>query len=300
MRHFHQARTELLRQLQLPSPIQPLHLNWPGAKDVQLFVKRDDLIHPVISGNKWRKLSETLITLTTAPSAVVSFGGGFSNHLHALGYVCNQLNLPFTALVRGNYSQSVTPMIRDLHAWGGAIRYVSKVQYRERDTPAFIAQLQADYPGALIVPEGGSQQTALSGVRQIVTEQPNDFDIVICPVASGATLAGIASALSPGQRAIGIAVLKGQDYLESLVSNLFPNHAHRWHIEHGYTHGGYAKQPAELQTFCHEFSNHTGIAVEPVYSGKLLFAVKQMLNQGMFARGQRILLLHTGGLQGAR
>ena len=300
MTTFNQMRARLLAELNLPSPVTSLSPDWPGADTLNLNIKRDDCIHPIISGNKWRKLATLITEMTTPPPRIISFGGGFSNHLHALGYVCLRLAIPFTALIRGDYRQSPTPMIDDLRQWRADIQYVTKRDYQMRSTPAYISKLQNDYPGAMIIPEGGSQHAALAGVQQLIAEQTLPFDTVLCPVASGATLAGIVSALTPEQHAIGIGVLKGQGYLESLVTGLLPRSAPNWHIEHAYCHGGYARQTPELRTFCNDFERHTAIPVEPVYSGKLLFALKHMIGRGDFAPGQRILVIHTGGLQGAR
>ncbi|GGW96978.1 1-aminocyclopropane-1-carboxylate deaminase/D-cysteine desulfhydrase [Alteromonas halophila] len=300
MSAFRERLDALCRELHVPSPVQSLTPDWPGAQAVHISIKRDDLIHPVISGNKWRKLSPTLLSLSSPPSRLISFGGGFSNHLHALGYASHRLQLPFTAFVRGDYRQHPTPMLRDLHHWGTDVRYLTKADYRRRHDPAFVSSLHGDAPQALVIPEGGSQQSALAGIQHSLKEQPLVFDTVICPVASGATLAGLVSALEGHQQAMGIAVLKGQQYLESLVSNLLDRPYANWHIEHAYHHGGYARNTDELIAFCDAFETQTSVPAEPVYSGKMLFAVRHMISKGMFPEGHRVLLIHTGGLQGAR
>ena len=286
--------------ISLPSPLIRFTPDWPGAREVTLWVKRDDHIHPVISGNKWRKLSGALAELPAGCNGIISFGGGFSNHLHALGYACSELSVPFVAIVRGDYSHQPTPMLNDIRRWGATIHYVNKLTYHQRDCPTYLASLQAQFDGFQIIPEGGSQSQALKGVGQIVKEIHTPFDVIVSPVASGATLAGLARALSPGQHALGIAVLKGQEYLNTLVSRFTGPHPDNWHIEHGFHHGGYAKASAELRTFCDTLYNTYQIPVEPVYSGKMFFAVKALLASGHFTPGSRIVLLHTGGLQGGR
>ncbi|MEW9797160.1 1-aminocyclopropane-1-carboxylate deaminase/D-cysteine desulfhydrase [Alteromonas sp. CYL-A6] len=285
----------------LPSPLTPLSPSWKGADAVTLMVKRDDLIHPVISGNKWRKLWPAFADHTTPPHHVISFGGGFSNHLHALGYLCHLKGIGFTAIIRGNYRGQETPMLQDLIAWGASLRYVTKQLYQQREDTDFLNTLRTEFPHCLIIPEGGSQQAALRGTRGIVTEITAPFDVMVVPVASGGTLAGIISALQPDQTALGIGVLKGEDYLNSLVTRLLPQmHSAGWHIESRFHHGGYAKSTPALNTFCHAFSNETGIPVEPVYSGKMFFALKALIEEEYFAPGTRIVAVHTGGLQGAR
>ena len=287
--------------LSLPSPLQRFTPDWPGAEKVTLWVKRDDLIHPIISGNKWRKLSQLLAENASTAQHIVSFGGGFSNHLHALGWCCHQLGIEFTALIRGNYSASPTPMINDLCHWQANIRYLTKLDYKKRDDPDYVEQLRQQYPQALIIPEGGSQQSALSGVQALLEECHTTFDQIVTPVASGATMAGLIAGSNESQQVLGIAVLNWVGYLENLVAQFLPETAdRRWQILHHHHHGGYARTSSPLLDLCEEMRQRYAIPVEPVYSGKVFFAVKQLLAQGYFAAGQRILLLHTGGLQGAR
>ena len=301
---------EFKTSLTLPSPFIPFKPNWEGASKVSLYVKRDDAIHPVMSGNKWRKLSHALTT--PLPNSVISFGGGFSNHLHALGFACYKLGIPFTAIIRGDYSATPSPMIKDLMQWKTRIEYVNRITYKKRNDSAYLDELKRQYPDTTIIPEGGSQAQALQGIKDMVDEIEVDFDFIIAPVASGATLAGIVSALNKRNssmaadfrsfhKAIGIGVLKGEDYLEGLVEQFLPiTNQTNWHIDHNYHFGGYAKAPNELRTFCNDFNNTMEFQIEPVYSGKTFWALKDMLAKGKFEDGSRIIVLHTGGLQGAR
>ena len=297
--------------LTLPSPVEPFFPKWKGAEKVSLFVKRDDAIHPIMSGNKWRKLSNALPP--SLPMAIVSFGGGFSNHLHALGFICFKFGIPFTAIIRGDYSATPSPMIKDLIQWQTHIEYVDRITYKKRSDSAYLNELKLQFPDAIIIPEGGSQAQALQGIKDMVDEIEVDFDFIVAPVASGATLAGIINALNKRNRTtatdfrslhkvIGIGVLKGEGYLEGLVQKFLPISKHQtsWHIDHNYHFGGYAKAPNELQTFCNDFNDNMEFKIEPVYSGKAFWAVKDMLAKGKFEDRSRIVVLHTGGLQGAR
>jgi 1-aminocyclopropane-1-carboxylate deaminase len=294
-------------QLTLPSPEQSLVVDWSGANQQQIFIKRDDVIHPLISGNKWRKLQQPLQQfLCNKPARVVSFGGGFSNHLHALAYCCHQLAIPFTAIVRGHYQLNPSPMLQDLMQWQADIQYVDKLTYQQRAAPSYLAGLHQHYPHSVIIPEGGSQTSALAGFQGLINELQQNYDYILAPVASGGTLAGIIAALPPQHhtQVIGIAVLKGEGYLENLVSALLPdthqNFVTNWQIIHDFHFGGYAKSNAELKTFCQTFSTQYDVAIEPVYSGKLFFALQTLLAAGYFPHNSKILVLHTGGLQGAR
>jgi len=289
----------------LPSPISRFHLDdWP--KDApQVWVKREDLIHPVVSGNKWRKLAYVDFS---QHQHIVSIGGGYSNHLHALGYKCACSNVRFTALVRGNYQSNLTPMLTDLRAWGCNIHFLSKLEYAGRETQAFDLWREAELGPHLFIPEGGSTQLAVKGVRVMMEEIHQQFSEkatgtpthFVVPVASGATLAGMAAGAHDTQTAIGIAVLKGQDYLEQQVQRFLDSKINNWRIEHGFVHRGYAKTTDELLAFCEQVNRTTPIAVEPVYSGKAFFALDRLIKQKQFLVSDNIVLVHTGGLQGAR
>lgn len=281
-----------------PSPVEILTLDWAAKAGVILLIKRDDLLHPIVSGNKWRKLCFTLANMPTQKSHIVSLGGGHSNHLHALGYICHRLGIRFTALVRGHYP-ALTTTLQDITEWGAQIRFLTKREYRERDTAAFISHIEQQYSNAYFIPEGGSQVHALTGVAALLDEITLPYDEIICPVASGGTLAGLIQGAQDSP-VTGVAVLKGEGYLEALVTKLLPDsvEAKNWKILHQFHHGGYAKAPKALVDFCHDVTEQTRIPFEPVYSGKLLWAVRELVTSGAYALGTRLLLLHTGGVRG--
>ena len=289
--------------IKTPSDIQPVDLSWLPTELPDVYVKRDDLIHPIISGNKWRKLKYALVDIMMEnTSNIVSFGGGFSNHLHALGYCCHKLNLNMTAIVRGDYSKNLTPMLHDLMKWGVDIQFVNRETYRQRNEKNYLKELRRQHQ-ATVIPEGGSQTQALQGVAEIISENAQDFSHIFCPVGSGGTLAGLIKGTGQSStHVIGIGVLKGQDYLEKQVAELYPQaqYQRHWHIEHDYHFGGYGKRPDKLMDFCQTFTQETGLDVEPVYSGKLAFALCDLLQKGRFPLQSSVLMLHTGGLQGQR
>ncbi|WP_246840555.1 pyridoxal-phosphate dependent enzyme [Lacimicrobium sp. SS2-24] len=281
-----------------PSPVQPLHLDWPGSDRLHLFVKRDDLIHPIISGNKWRKLKYALSdAVHDGVNEVISFGGGHSNHLHALGYACMKLGIQLRAMVRGDYREHLTPTLTDLQNWGAQLHFLSKAEYQQRSDPAFLHKYHHQYPDALLIPEGGSQQQALAGVAEIYAELTQQVDVIMTPVGSGGTLAGLIHA-NAAVELVGVGVLKGEGYLEQLVTDLLPQPSHqRWQILHRFHCGGYAKATPDLLRCCEDVKQQCGFQVEPVYSGKLFFALAQLLKENYFSAGSRILILHTGGLR---
>jgi 1-aminocyclopropane-1-carboxylate deaminase len=294
--------------IQTPSPEQVIKPHWANLQNIQISIKRDDLLHPIISGNKWRKLKYALLEASdNKVTHIVSFGGGYSNHLHALGYCCQQLGIRLSTIIRGNYSQNLSPMLRDLLSWGTDIQYVDRVTYQQRDQPQYLKTLATKYPHALLIPEGGSQQQALKGVAEIIQELTYKYDYILAPVASGGTLAGLVDGLTQSGdsvtcKVLGVAVLKGRGYLEQLVKDLLVDRDRKvdWAITHDYHFGGYAKSNNELRQFCSECQQTSQIPLEPVYSGKLFYALYQLTINGYFPIGSRVLVLHTGGLQGAR
>lgn len=309
--------------LNLPTPEETLSVDWGKHHNIQVSIKRDDTMHPVISGNKWRKLQGTLLSaMANHTQHIISFGGGHSNHLHALAYCCHKLNIALTAIVRGHYEQNMTATLRDIANWGANIRYVDKTEYQNRHEPGYLASLQPTHTQgtpALIVPEGGSNHHALLGVATLLSELQHHYDYICCPVGSGGTLAGLAYGLAEQTKLtsdddasfsaiphashtklLGIAMLRGKHHLEEMVGSLLPDTVATPEIIHQFHAGGFAKRPAWLVEFCQQFSYQTGIVVEPVYSGKLCYAVKSLIEEGYFPANSRILLLHTGGLQGAR
>jgi 1-aminocyclopropane-1-carboxylate deaminase len=290
--------------IQVLSPEQVITPEWPGAENYSITVKRDDLLHPMISGNKWRKLKYALINIQQQNiKHVVSFGGGFSNHLHALGYCCHKMDIHLTAIVRGDYSANLSPMLRDLISWGHEVNYVDRLTYGRRDDAENLSSLSKKYPDAIIIPEGGSQHLALKGVGEIISELSQNYDYILAPVGSGGTLAGLIHAADKKTKILGVGVLKGEGYLEDLVVKLLPQATQsrqNWQINHQYHFGGYAKASEQLIEFCDNFYAQTNIDIEPVYSAKLFFALRDLITQQVFPAGSKILALHTGGLQGAR
>lgn len=309
--------------IHLPSPTTSL--DWPffgtagkSTKNVSIFCKRDDLIHPLISGNKWRKLSTTLTHLQKANCRhIVSFGGAYSNHLHALSYACMRLDIRLTAIVRGNYSQTITPTLSDMITWGTKLHFVTKIEYQKRTDDAYCQKLKSDFNADYLIPEGGSNIDCLHGVAEIMAEchiQTPNITHIVLPVASGGTLAGLISSDElPDVKLIGIGVLKGEGYLEGLVQNLIVNEhlpekkIKSWEILHAFHHGGYAKQSQDLMQFITRFNQQSRqsalaspLVIEPVYSGKCFYALDQLVKAEFFPKNSQIMIVHTGGIQGAR
>lgn len=266
-------------------------------------IKRDDNIHPVISGNKWRKLKFNLhFAKENNYTGIISFGGSFSNHIHALAFACQQQGLKSIGIIRGepNYASNYT--LTMAQQWGMSLNFVDRKTYRLRDDNDYLKNLQQKYPDYLLIPEGGSNKLALGGVGEIITElnQQCEFHVLLTPVGSGGTLAGLIQADNNQHQLLGIAVLKQDGYLAEQVNHLLSDDSHfnNWQILSEFHRGGYAKFCKEDEQRIVDFNLQTGLVFEPVYSGKMILALLDLIEQGYFPKGQRIVLLHTGGLQG--
>lgn len=266
-------------------------------------IKRDDAIHPIVSGNKWRKLKFNLHHAKTHNyTGVISFGGSFSNHINALAFSCQQQGLKSIGIIRGEKEYASNFTLSMAKKWGMELHFVDRKTYRLREDTDYLTRLKQQYPDYHFVPEGGSNKLALGGVGEVITElnQQCEFDTLLTPVGSGGTLAGLIQSDNNQHNLLGIAVLKQDGYLSEQVKLLLASDSHfdNWHILSEFHRGGYAKFSKEDEQRLVSFNSQTGFVFEPVYSGKMILALLDLIEQNYFPRGHRIVLLHTGGLQG--
>ena len=283
----------------LPSPLQRLHHPLLTRYDVELWCKRDDLIHPAISGNKWRKLKYHLLHASEhGKQHLLSFGGAYSNHIHALAAAGYQTGLRTTGIIRGEADAVSNTTLRDARRWGMDLVFVDRQSYRRRQDPDWLAQFDA--PDTLIVPEGGSSPLAIPGVAELVGEVPFSPDLWVLPCASGGTLAGLIAGKRDREQILAIAVLKGGDFITDEVCRLHPAAASipGWRIALDHHDGGYAKFSPALWQWVQDFSADTGLPLEPIYSGKAMWGLFRELAAGHIAPGSKIVFIHTGGMQG--
>ncbi len=286
------------------SSLQPISHPIFTQHKITVQVKRDDQIHHIISGNKWRKLKYNLLQAqTNGAKGIITFGGSYSNHIHACAFACQQQKLPVIGIIRGEAKNQDNYTLLWAKYWGMQLSFVDRKTYRQRGEQVYLQALQKQYPEHLIIPEGGSNQLALPGVAEIINElnQQADFDTLITPVGSGGTLAGLIVGDKNQHNLLGIAVLKQQGYLENSVQALLPisaKNANNWRILNDYHLGGYAKFSPQDANKIREFSRVVGIDFEPVYSGKMILALLALIESGYFPAHHRIVILHTGGLQG--
>lgn len=275
---------------------------------VEVQVKRDDLIHSIISGNKWRKLIFNLLQQKiNAYEGVLTFGGSYSNHIHAFAYACKLQDIPCIGIIRGEEKYKNNATLNWARHWGMQCHFVDRKTYRRRFDTDFLSELTELYPNYFIIPEGGSNSYAIPGVAEVMTELSIqcEFDTLLCPVGSGGTLAGLISGDAVSNckqhKILGVAVLKQGEYLVDEIKALLTPAGlthDNWQVLTDYHRGGYGKFSSEDVQRIVSFNLETGITFEPVYSGKMILALLDLLAQGYFPPGERIVLLHTGGLQG--
>lgn len=311
----------MLEPALLPTPLVDCTDEVFARAGVELRLKRDDLLHPTVPGNKWRKLAPNLAAAVEGGHRrVLTFGGAYSTHLRAVAAAAAALGLESVGLVRGqeladrprNWSLAAAERA------GMRLEFLTRAEYREATGRAEAGAEVGAEAGAetgpsgpygswrrwepcLVLPEGGSNALAVTGAATIPAELPGlgARDVVCCPVGTGGTLAGIAAALPPGARALGVAVLRGgEGYLEAEVARLhraaYGREFANWRIDHGHHGGGYGRVPAELAAFAAGFERRHGVPVELRYVAKLLAALAALADAGAFARGTRLTAVVTG------
>lgn len=271
------------------------------SSSVRLDLKRLDLIHPHISGNKFYKLKYNLIEAKKRGcDRILTFGGAFSNHIAASAYAAHHFDFKSIGIIRGQELayRPLNATLKTAQHYGMQLEFMSREQYRQKDQSEFLHTLQSQYPSAFIIPEGGTNTLAIQGSKEILSDTDRlNYDVICCAVGTGGTLAGLIEASHDGQYVIGFSALKG-DFLHNDVQR----HTNKtnWHILDDYCFGGYAKTSSELFDFIAGFEQKYQIPLEQVYTAKMLYGLLDLIQKNDFDQGTRILALHTGGLQGRR
>ncbi|MFH9571471.1 1-aminocyclopropane-1-carboxylate deaminase/D-cysteine desulfhydrase [Streptomyces sp. NPDC017454] len=283
----------------LPSPLQEIADGRFERRGVRLLLKRDDLIHPELVGNKWRKLAPNLAM--AGGRAVVTFGGAYSNHLRATAAAGRLLGLPTVGVVRGQElaGRPLNPSLARCAADGMRLHFVDRSTYRRKTEPATLAALlrSADAEDAIVVPEGGSNAEAVRGCRALGKELGEHADVAALACGTGGTLAGLAAGLPPGRRTLGIPVLKGgflADDIRRLQERAFGGLRGSWSLDDRFHCGGYARTTPELDSFAEDFEHRHGLPVERVYVAKMLHALLTLTEEGAFPRGTTLTAVVTG------
>lgn len=276
---------------------------------VTMYVLRLDLSHSSISGNKWYKLKYNVEEIKRQKAEVVlTFGGAFSNHIAAVAAAGNESGFNTIGIIRGDELSSppssntkgISSTLTFAESCGMKLHFVSREEYRKKDSTGFIDSLIQQFGNFYLLPEGGSNELAVKGCSEITSHIDIPFDYICCPVGTGGTLAGIISSLRTTQKAIGFSVLKEGGFLNKEVEKLltFPFPSSKGTINTAYHFGGYAKHTPELLKFISDFEKQNQIPLDHVYSGKMIIGIYDLIKKNYFPQNSAIIAVHTGGLQG--
>jgi len=276
---------------------QPLKLD--PKFNIQLVIKREDQIHPIISGNKYRKLKYNLAEAKTQGfKTLLTFGGAFSNHIVAVAEVGKEFGFKTVGVIRGEElvdKIEENPTLKFAQHAGMIFKFVTREAYRNKTSKKFIDGLKVEFGNFYRIPEGGTNALAIKGCEEILTEEDNDFDFICCSVGTGGTISGLINCSKDGQQILGFSALKG-DFLKEDIGKFVEKK--NWQLITEYHFGGYAKINEALISFINEFKSNYQIPLDPIYTGKMMFGIFDMTETGIFPKGSKILAIHTGGLQG--
>ncbi|WP_460106696.1 1-aminocyclopropane-1-carboxylate deaminase/D-cysteine desulfhydrase [Streptomyces sp. YKOK-J1] len=283
----------------LPSPLQEVRDDRFDRRGLRLLLKRDDLIHPELIGNKWRKLAPNIEA--ARGRALVTFGGAYSNHLRATAAAGRLLGVPTTGVVRGQElaGRPLNPSLARCAADGMRLHFVDRSTYRHKREPETLAAIlrAAGAEHAYVVPEGGSNAAAVRGCRALGEELGGHAEVVAVACGTGGTLAGLAAGLPPGGRALGIPVLKGGFLaadVQALQEDAFGTRSGTWSLDDRFHFGGYARTTPALDAFAQDFEQRHSLPVERLYVAKMLHALVSLAGEGAFARGTTVAAVVTG------
>lgn len=264
---------------------------------VKLLIKREDQNHPFVSGNKWWKLKYNLDEALKAGYTTLTFGGAYSNHIHATAAATHELGLKSIGIIRGEETLSLNPTLSFAKARGMQLQYVSREEYRNKTEASFIEQLHNQFGDFYLIPEGGTNELAVRGCAEFAKQLSNEveFDYLCLPVGTGGTMAGIIEGLDESKKIIGFPVLKGATFLEDEIRRYTTKN--NWQLVYDYHFGGYAKVTKELTEFMDQVEKQFNIPLDPIYTAKMMFGIMDLIKKKFFAAGSTILAIHTGGLQ---
>ncbi|GAA5219003.1 1-aminocyclopropane-1-carboxylate deaminase/D-cysteine desulfhydrase [Corallincola platygyrae] len=296
-----------MRALKHSSPLQELSLPVCRRHNVRLFIKRDDLLHPQISGNKWRKLKFTLLKAASeSREQIVSFGGAFSNHIAALAAAGSAYGFKTTGIIRGEADPD-NPTLRWAQQQGMELKFVDRSIYRQRHDSEYLTKLHSEFPKALIVPEGGTSKDALAGVGELLDEIHAQMDMpidsLVTAVGSGGTLAGLIAKDQSNLQLLGVPVVKDaslESKIRGLLEGIERENDENWKLMIEPSWGGYGKVPAHLATELNSLAEQLEVPLEPVYTGKAFLTMLAAIESQTIPSGSRVVFLHTGGLQGLK
>ncbi len=284
---------------------QQIFLPFIEEKAIELVIKREDEIHPFVSGNKFRKLKYNLKEANKQQKkTLLTFGGAYSNHIVATAVAANLNGFKSIGVIRGeelanNLENTLKNnfTLKEAHKNGMTFEFITREQYRKKTTQDYTNKLKEKFGDFYMVPEGGTNEFAIKGCQEILTKEDVKFDYICCAVGTGGTISGLINATKNYQTVIGFPALKG-DFLNAEIRQ-FTNKKN-WSLQTDYHFGGYAKYNEDFIGFVNSFKDETGILLDPIYTGKMLFGILDLIKKDYFKKESKILAIHTGGIQGIK
>ncbi len=275
------------------------HIQLPLLRDhhVTLHLRREDLIHPEVSGNKFRKLKYNLLEARRVGLPILTFGGAYSNHIAATAFAGADAGIPTIGVIRGDElaNKPRNPTLEKAENLGMRLHFVDRDAYRNKTTTTFLQQLREHFGEFYLLPEGGTNMHAVRGCAEILNPEDAAYHYICCAVGTGGTLAGLIRAAGENQEVLGFPVLHDPG-VQKTICNFVEKGS--WRLIPGYEEGGYAKMNAELVHFINSFRQQTGILLDPVYTAKMMRGILDQVRLGNIPSGSRVLAIHTGGIQG--
>lgn len=267
-------------------------------KGVKLYLKREDKIHPFVSGNKYRKLKYNLIEAENKGlKTLLTFGGAYSNHIAAVASAGQNQGFKTIGVIRGDElfdKIETNSTLNFAKQCGMQFKFVSREDYRNKTSQNFIDNLEEAFGAFYLIPEGGTNPLAIKGCEEILTNEDGNFDYIFTSVGTGGTISGLINCSKPNQQVLGFSALKG-DFLKEDISKFVTKT--NWNLITDYHFGGYAKINEALISFINDFKKDYQIPLDPIYTGKMMFGIFDLIDKGFFPKGSKILAIHTGGLQ---
>jgi len=273
------------------------------STDVKVFMKRIDLVHPVISGNKWFKMKYNIAEMIEqGGDTLLTFGGAFSNHIHAAARAGKIFGFKTIGLLRGEEHLPLNETLKSAANDGMELHYIDRTTFRQRDSETFLNSIKNKYGNIYILPVGGTNKIALKGCAEIVEQIDIGYDYICAASGSGGTFAGIVAGLNGKKKGIVFPALKGGQFLEKVISDLVFEYCGKrfsnWSLNTDFHFGGFAKLTKELVEFTQEFEKLNGFELDYIYTNKMMFGIAELIKREHFKSGETIVAIHSGGLQG--
>ncbi|WP_230981221.1 1-aminocyclopropane-1-carboxylate deaminase/D-cysteine desulfhydrase [Echinicola salinicaeni] len=269
---------------------------------MEIYIKRLDLIHPLISGNKFFKLKYNLKeAINAGHDTILTFGGAYSNHIQASAAAAKAANLKAIGIIRGEEQTSLNPTLLTAKNNGMRLFYMDRETYRNKHKEQVIRSLHEKFGKFYLIPEGGTNRLAIKGCEEILDKEDQQMDFICSSIGTGGTISGLLGSAMKEQKILGFSSLKGNFIIKEINELLGKHQIHpqcSWEIFTNYHFGGYAKHKPELIEFIKNFKHQYQVPLDPIYTGKLFYGVFDLINKGHFPSGSKIMIIHSGGLQG--